>query len=156
MLYHVGDSRHTQNLQINKVIAENEKCVMYFTEKTEQTFWSTQYQTRGWGRPLGKTCLFTFFSFSLPTKGCSFPPSRHPRTCIQGGPSHLRVFWPVLGRSGWGRVTFPLLFSQTPSDSVCQNARFGGSMSWSPSVIYKNNYTFGLHPCSWHRALKFL
>ena len=29
-----GDSRHTQNIQINKVIGENEKCVFYFMEKT--------------------------------------------------------------------------------------------------------------------------
>ena len=27
MLYQVGDSRHTQNIQINKVIVENEECV---------------------------------------------------------------------------------------------------------------------------------
>ena len=29
----VGDSQHTQNIQINKVIGENEKSVLYFTEK---------------------------------------------------------------------------------------------------------------------------
>ena len=29
----VGDSRHTWNVLINKVIGENEKCVFYFTEK---------------------------------------------------------------------------------------------------------------------------
>ena len=28
------DSQHSQNIQINKVIGENEKCVFYFTEKT--------------------------------------------------------------------------------------------------------------------------
>ena len=33
MLYHVGDSWHTHNIQINKVIGEDEKCVFYFTEK---------------------------------------------------------------------------------------------------------------------------
>ena len=33
MLYHMGDSWHTQNIQINKVIDENEKCIFYFTEK---------------------------------------------------------------------------------------------------------------------------
>ena len=27
------DSQHTENIQINKVIGENEKCVFYFTEK---------------------------------------------------------------------------------------------------------------------------
>ena len=38
-----GNSQHTQNIQINKVIGENEKCVFYFTEKTKRTFWPTQY-----------------------------------------------------------------------------------------------------------------
>ena len=33
MLNLSGDSRHTQNIQINKVISENEKCVFYFTGK---------------------------------------------------------------------------------------------------------------------------
>ena len=37
------DSGHTQNIQINKVIGENEKYVFYFTEKTKWTFWPTQY-----------------------------------------------------------------------------------------------------------------
>ena len=32
-LYHVGDSQHTQNTQINKVIGENEKRAFYFMEK---------------------------------------------------------------------------------------------------------------------------
>ena len=31
MLYHVGASWHIQNIKINKVIGENEKCVFYFT-----------------------------------------------------------------------------------------------------------------------------
>ena len=35
MLYHMGDSQHTQNIQINKVIGENEKCVLYLMEKTK-------------------------------------------------------------------------------------------------------------------------
>ena len=39
----MGDSGHTQNIQINKVIGENEKYVFYFTEKTKWTFWPTQY-----------------------------------------------------------------------------------------------------------------
>ena len=43
MLYYEGDSRHTQNIQINKVIGENENCVFYFMEKTKQTFRPTQY-----------------------------------------------------------------------------------------------------------------
>ena len=29
-LYHVGDSRHTQNIQINNVIGENEKCLLFY------------------------------------------------------------------------------------------------------------------------------
>ena len=36
-----GDSWHTQNIQISKVIGENVKCVFYFTEKSIQTFWPT-------------------------------------------------------------------------------------------------------------------
>ena len=43
MLYHAGDCCHTQNVQINTAIGENEKCVIYFTEETKQTFWPTQY-----------------------------------------------------------------------------------------------------------------
>ena len=43
MLYHVGDSQHTQNIQINEVIDENEKRVFYLPEKTKITFWPTQY-----------------------------------------------------------------------------------------------------------------
>ena len=35
MFYHGEDSQHTQNIQINKVIGENEKWVFYFTEKTK-------------------------------------------------------------------------------------------------------------------------
>ena len=42
MLQHMEDSWHTQNIQINKVIGENE---FYLTEKTKQTFWPTQYKT---------------------------------------------------------------------------------------------------------------
>ena len=34
MLYHVGDSQQTQNIQINKVTGENEKCAFYFMEKS--------------------------------------------------------------------------------------------------------------------------
>ena len=29
MFYHAGDSRHTQNIQINKATGKNEKCVFY-------------------------------------------------------------------------------------------------------------------------------
>ena len=28
-LRHMGDSRHTQNIQIKEVMGENEKCVVY-------------------------------------------------------------------------------------------------------------------------------
>ena len=42
MLYDAGDSRHIQNIQINKVIGENEECVFYSVEKTKWTFWPTQ------------------------------------------------------------------------------------------------------------------
>ena len=38
MLYHVGDSQHTQNIQVNKVISEHEKCVFYFREKSHIDF----------------------------------------------------------------------------------------------------------------------
>ena len=32
------DREHTQNIQINKVIGENEKCVFYFMEKKHTNF----------------------------------------------------------------------------------------------------------------------
>ena len=35
MIYHVGESQHTQNTQINEVTGENKKCVFYFMEKTK-------------------------------------------------------------------------------------------------------------------------
>ena len=43
MFYYMGDSWHTQNIQINKVIGENEQCVFCFIEKTLWIFWPTQY-----------------------------------------------------------------------------------------------------------------
>ena len=46
MLYHSGDSQYTQNIEINKVIGKNEKCVFYFMEKTKQTVWPAQYISR--------------------------------------------------------------------------------------------------------------
>ena len=57
MLYCVGDSQHTQNVQINKVTGENEKCVFYFTEKTKQTFWPTRY--------LYKKLFFAYLKFKF-------------------------------------------------------------------------------------------
>ena len=38
----MGDSQHTQNIQIDKVVGENETCVFYFMEKTIWTFWPAQ------------------------------------------------------------------------------------------------------------------
>ena len=55
MLYCVGDSQHTQNIQINKVTGENEKCVFYFTEKIKWTFWPTWYMLNGM-LPVHKLC----------------------------------------------------------------------------------------------------
>ena len=38
MLYHLGDNRHAQNIQVSQVIGENEKCVFYFTGKNLADF----------------------------------------------------------------------------------------------------------------------
>ena len=38
MLCHMGESRHTQNIQISKVIGENEKCVFILQKKTYRLF----------------------------------------------------------------------------------------------------------------------
>ena len=46
----MGDNQHTQNIQINEVTGENEKCVFYFMEKTKWTFWPTQYFQGGFAR----------------------------------------------------------------------------------------------------------
>ena len=46
MLYQMGDSWQTQNIPINEVIGENEKCIFYFTEKTKWSFWPTEYFIR--------------------------------------------------------------------------------------------------------------
>ena len=37
-LNYAGDSRHTQNIQINEVTGENKKCVFYFMEKNKRIF----------------------------------------------------------------------------------------------------------------------
>ena len=42
MLYHMGERGHTQNIQVNKFIGENEKCVFHFVEKTIWAIWPTQ------------------------------------------------------------------------------------------------------------------
>ena len=41
MLYHMGDSQHTQSIQINKLIGENQICVFYCTEKYKDIFCQT-------------------------------------------------------------------------------------------------------------------
>ena len=33
-MYHAGGDQHTQNIEINKVIDENEKCVLFLQKKT--------------------------------------------------------------------------------------------------------------------------
>ena len=38
MFDHMRDSQHTKNIQINKVIGENEKCVFYLMEKINTVF----------------------------------------------------------------------------------------------------------------------
>ena len=38
MLYRTGDSRHTQNIQINKVIGENEKCAFFHRKNLNGLF----------------------------------------------------------------------------------------------------------------------
>ena len=43
MLHYARNSQHSQNIQINKVIGESEKCVFYLTEKNIWAFWPTQY-----------------------------------------------------------------------------------------------------------------
>ena len=41
--YMVGEGSHIQNIQINKFIGENEKCIFYFMEKIIRlTFLPTQ------------------------------------------------------------------------------------------------------------------
>ena len=39
----MGDSQHTQNIQINKVIGEDEKYIVFLMEKIKQAFWPNQY-----------------------------------------------------------------------------------------------------------------
>ena len=41
----MGDSQHTEHIQNNKVIGENEKYIFNFTEKTKWNFCPTQYNT---------------------------------------------------------------------------------------------------------------
>ena len=37
-LYHVGDCGQTQNIQINQVVGENEKCVLFYRKKLNRFF----------------------------------------------------------------------------------------------------------------------
>ena len=60
MLYHAGDSRYTQNSQVNKVIGENEKRVFY--GKNHMDIWPTQYYHH-WGN-ITDTCE-TLLLFSV-------------------------------------------------------------------------------------------
>ena len=57
MLYCREDSRHVQNIQINNVIGENEKCVFYFTEKK---------LNRCFGQPSTTSLHFSVFLSSSP------------------------------------------------------------------------------------------
>ena len=73
MLYHATDSRHTQNIQINKVIGENEKCVHYFTEKTKWTFWPIPCEKLSWGMPGSQVMCFLELFLRLRTaEGLTF------------------------------------------------------------------------------------
>ena len=38
----MGNSQHTQNIQINKIIGKNEECLLFYG-KTKHAFWPTQY-----------------------------------------------------------------------------------------------------------------
>ena len=48
--YHLGESRHTDKIKINKLPSENEKCVFHFTEKTYRLF----------GQPTSRPKTYTF------------------------------------------------------------------------------------------------
>ena len=42
-IYHMGDSQHTQHIQMSEVTGENEKRVFHFMERNIRTFSPTQY-----------------------------------------------------------------------------------------------------------------
>ena len=44
-LYHMGDSQHIQNIQINKIIGENEKCVLFYG-KNHMDFLTNPVETK--------------------------------------------------------------------------------------------------------------
>ena len=44
-VHHAGDCRHAHNIQINKVIGENEKCVFYFMEKNHRNIFGQPNKT---------------------------------------------------------------------------------------------------------------
>ena len=86
----MGNSQHTQNIQINKVIGESEKCVLFnIKKKPTCTFWPTQcmYECICETIPALKNseytitpiiflCLFifSFFHFCLPLQFRSHSP----------------------------------------------------------------------------------
>ena len=75
MYIHVhNDTIH--NIQINKIIGENEKCVFYFTEKTKQTFWPTHYV-------LIHRLLTVYRMKSLPWQGSQGPLQFGPKLRVQ-------------------------------------------------------------------------
>ena len=51
MLYHAREGQHTQNIQINTVIGENEKCGFYFTEKIKLFGQPIEYFSRNSENP---------------------------------------------------------------------------------------------------------
>ena len=56
MFYHVGGNQHIQNIQINKVTGENEKCVFYFMEKKTYGHLGQPNKTvaKGYEKDIGK------------------------------------------------------------------------------------------------------
>ena len=116
-LYHAADSRHTQNVQINKVIVKNKKCVFYFMEKTERTFWPTLVFPTWFAPPpclcppCGFVCLFVF-SPSLRGRETLV---QVPKLVNRTSPAALVPYLPIssfvvflaLVRAGCGEVPFP-------------------------------------------------
>lgn len=99
------DSQYTQNIQMNEVIGENEKHILYFTEKTKRAFWLAQYfPASSLGRPHPHTRLL-----SLVICGVSRCISRQlPPPCPRR---------PLLLALGAGRpeaAGWPLLLSELP------------------------------------------
>ena len=116
-LYHAADSRHTQNVQINKVIVKNKNWVFYFMEKTERTFWPTLVFPTWFAPPpclcppCGFVCLFVF-SPSLRGRETLV---QVPKLVNRTSPAALVPYLPIssfvvflaLVRAGCGEVPFP-------------------------------------------------